>query len=177
MLSALSSTPKLPSEALVVGLDTDQIPARLLVAAAGDGPAPQPIEHREFSSLSEFCVYWGTHWKGEARVRVAAPRAGKDPLGILRWLDCMDAQVERYPWMAYRSHLNGDFATWDLPQAYQRAYVLTLYASYRTRTAQVVRGAWARLLEMQELFDLVQTDLHRLAAALDLSPEPADCPF
>lgn len=92
-------------------------------------------------------------------------------------MECTNAQVERYPWLAYRSHLNGDFSTWDLPEAYQRAYVLALYASYRSHTAQVVRGAWARLLEMHELFDLVQADLHRLSAALDLEPGLAECPF
>lgn len=171
--------PRMSPDHFIMGLDTDQVPARLILATADRDASPHPLEHRRFETLDEFCAYWTSHWAGAADVRVAVPKASKDPLGILHWLHLTQTQVERYPWLDYKAHLNGDFSVWDLPVVYKRAYVLTLYAAYRSHAGQVVRGVWARLLEMHELFETIQTDLHRLNAALPAPPASCldVCPF
>lgn len=164
----------------ILGLDTDHVPARLILATADRDACPHPLEHRRFETLDQFCAYWTSHWADAADVRVAVPRASKDPLGILHWLRLTQVQVERYPWLDFKAHLNGEFSAWELPPVYKRAYVLTLYAAYRSHAGLVVRGLWARLHEMHELFEMIQTDLHRLNAALpvpSLASLGVDCPF
>lgn len=175
----LEQSPNDTSTALIIGLDIDQVPVRLILAAANGDPTPHPLEHRGFKTLRQFSAYWTSHWGGVADIHVAAPRSSKDPLAVIPWLECQGVSVERYPWLAYGEHLNGDFSIWGLPNGYQRAYVLALYSAYRSHAAQVVRGMWARLLDMHELFDEIRIDLHRLNAAIDAQPadDIDDCPF
>lgn len=169
-----------PARTSVIGLDTSQTPARLVVTLLEDRtPYPDPVEKHTFHCLSDFVDAWSNSicdWEA----CVAVPRAGADPLGIRAWLEAQGQLLERYEWMDYRDH--GGLGLAGLPIEFERPYVLALYAAYRRQAGSRARGLLAQLFEAQYLLEGTRREMHRLAAALSAPvPEPdlslEDLPF
>ena len=171
-----------PARTSVIGLDTSQAPARLIVALLeGDSKYPDPVEEHTFHCLCDFAAAW-TNWLSGCEAAVAVPKSGADPLGIRAWLETQGQPLEHYEWMDYRAHLNGHMQHAGLPPEFERPYVLALYAAYRRQSGRLARGLLARLFEVQYLLEDTRHEMHRLAAALSMpGPTPdlalEDLPF
>lgn len=125
----------------IIGLDIDKVPVRLIYAYSdNDNQAvPYVLESRQFKTLAGLWSYWRRYCSNKPNLRVAVPASSPDPLGVIPWLEKHNVTVERYSWLAYRSHLNGDFSIWELPTVFERAYTLALYAAYRLHGLSVAR--------------------------------------
>ena len=162
-----------PARTSVIGLDTSQTPARLVVTLLEDRtPCPDPVEEHTFHCLRDFVDAW-TNYICDWEACVAVPRGAADPLGIRAWLEAQGQALERYEWMNYRAHLNGDLSLAGLAPEFERPYVLALYAAYRRQAGWLARGLLAQLFEAQYLLEGTRHEMHRLAAALSAPvPEP-----
>lgn len=171
-----------PERTSVIGLDTSQAPVRLVVTLLeGKTPCPDPVEEHTFHCLCDFVEVW-TNYICDWDACIAVPRGGGDPLGIRAWLETQGQPLERYEWMDYRAHLNGDLRLAGLASEFERPYVLALYAAYRRQAGVLARGLLAQLFEAQYLLEGTRNEMHRLAAALSAPvPEPDlsldDVPF
>lgn len=166
-----------PVRTSVIGLDTTQSPARLIVTILeGEAHCPDPVEEHTFHCLCDFADTW-TNYLSSWEARIAIPRSGADPLGIRAWLEARGQTLERYEWMDYRAHLNGELGLTGLPPEFERPYVLALYAAYRRQAGRLARGLLAQLFEAQYLLEETRHEMHRLAAALSAPLGEPDLSF
>ena len=152
----------------IVGIDTSKAPVRLVESELyidSGRTLVTPINTFTFDDLNAFSQYW-TSWWEPVRPRVALPAASSDPLGIHKWLECNSSEIEAYPWMDYTDHISSAEMPGRLDKVYHRPYVLALYSGYRFNSAAVVRGLWAKMYELHDLFEELRQETHRLAAAL-----------
>jgi hypothetical protein len=164
----------------LIGLDTSQVPVRLVVTLLDDdlrtSPDPILMEEYTFHCLREFVEAW-TDCISEWEACIAIPQSGPDPLGIRDWLKIQGHILERYEWMDYRAHLDGDFSLAGIPHEFRRPYVLALYAAYRRQAGPLARGILAKLFEVHYLMEDTRREMHRLTVALSvqmLEPGPPE---
>lgn len=173
---------------IIIGLDPDRIPVRLVYATTDpkNHGVPYILEARAFKSINSFRCYWGRYCAKAHFVVVAIPETTRDPLKLIPWLKSQQVGIERYHWWAYDYHVGGEFDIWGLRKAFTKPFVLALYASYSIQSWRVVQHLWTQAATAQGILTELRDGLHRLSAALpafdlcddnDYVPEQLEIPF
>ena len=168
-MTAISSIypvkPKLP---VILGLDTDKLPIRLIYADPENSRhvSPYVIQSRTFRKVESFCRYWTRLRAQMPNIIVAVPQITEDPLGLIVWLKSQQANIQRYPWLSYQDHLDGDFEILGLQKAFERPFALALYATYRLKSPMVAHVLWTKVSIARAMLGEICRGLQRLSAAL-----------
>jgi len=166
---------------MIIALDTDKIPMRLLCASIdeGDEGIPFVLESRSFRSTRGFCQHWNRYYaRLSCPIHVAVPQDTKDPLNVIPWLNGQGVQVETYVWAGHIGDV--EFDIWGLKRVYLRVYTLALAAGYRIQSHDVVNRLWSNMAMIQGQLKDVVFDLQRLSAAHSQPPKQEkeiECPF
>ena len=157
--------PKLP---VILGLDTDHVPIRIIYADPENSRhiSPYVIQSRTFRKVDSFCRYWTRLRAQMPNIIVAVPEITRDPLGLIVWLESQQANIQRYPWLSYQDHLDGDFEIWGLQKAFERPFALALYATYRLKSPLVAHHLWTKVSIARAMLGEICHGLQRLCAAL-----------
>jgi hypothetical protein len=154
---------------MIIGLDTDNIPIRLIYADPENSShtTPHVLESRAFRNANSFCKYWTRLRARTPNLVVAVADVTEDPLGLIPWLISQKANLEVYPWLSYyKCHLKGDFEEWGLPKAFEQPFALALYATYRLQGPLVAHRLWTQISIAQGMLTEIRHGLYRLGAAL-----------
>lgn len=161
----------------IIALDTRGKTIKMVHALdERDKTTPFICGHRRFHSLRGFQRYWQREGSKLVDIRVAVPEVAdaEDPHGVADWVETQEVPLERYPWLGYDRHLNGEFDIWALPDSFKGAYTLALYASYRAHPGMVASSLWAKLFEVHYALEEIRHIAQGLTAAMPRPPIPDD---
>ncbi len=171
----------IPSTLVLLALDPEHIPLRLVRSNFNNQEHPVLEEHRSFDDLRGLKLYL-SEWAEPNVLHLAVPGDGPDPLGALDWLEAQGYTLERFPLASSVYAGNHWFAPFRLPETHYNAYTIAVLAATRASVPAAALDLYYGLLHVKDDLNLLQHQVAVLTATLTEtdSTDPADfrlCPF